>query len=407
MKSLSVPQRLDKVGLDDLTAQLADGAGPLSMASTTVTTNPLAIPQALLAVISWSHMNREVVTKFPFDNEEEAAKKLQRNTVLLTAILMADKVTGPGGADVTVDAYRAALAALKQADNIPASGSGESVGSERAVIAADHIPPLRAPRGLYLHTSDGPTIAHEAVEVYAKKLIEIPRPVWPLGWRVMGMSPVGLRHDDRFAYDAYDLGKALFELVQNTHDHARSNALDARYTHSVRGVHVRALTQKRARLMESAAQQRDLSEYFAAFPSGSKPSTMSDQLRFVAVTVFDSGPGLAARTLWKSGLRGNARPEQELRAMLDALRKHDSGDDDGLRGLGLTNVQKYLTKVGGYGMIRSGRFRLTRDFRAHPYTKGEDNSNKWWGQLAKPSVLTKVRGTAFTMVVPTRGGQHG
>ncbi len=407
MKSLSVPQRLEKVGLDDLTAQLTDGAGPLSMASTTVTTNPLAIPQALLAVISWSHMNREVVTRFPFDDTEEAARKLQRNTVLLVAILMAEKVTGEGGADVTVAAYRAALAALGQADNIPASGSGESVGIERAVIAVDHIPEYRAPQGLYLRSPRGATISHEAVEVYAKKLVDIPRPQWPLGWRVMGMSPVGLRHDEQFARDAYNLGKALFELFQNTHEHARTNALDARWNHSVRGVHVRALTQPRLRLMQSAQQQRDLGEYFAAFPAGEGAPGVDDQLRFVAVTVFDSGPGLAARTLWADGLRGSATPDQELRAMLDALRKHDTGDQDGLRGLGLTNVQRYLTDVGGYGMIRSGRFRLTRDFRARPYTNGEDNSNKWWGQLRRPSVLAKVRGTAFTMVVPTRSAQHG
>lgn len=406
MKPLRVPQSLDSEDVDDLTTQLARGAGPLQLAGTTTTTNPLAIPQALLAVISWSHMNREIRTQFSFEDTANAAKKLQRNTVLLTGILMSEKVTAPGGVDVTVGAYRAALAALEQADTIPTPGSGVSVGSERSIVAVDHIPALRAPKGLYQYTSKGPSIGPQAVDVYAKKSLAFPRHQWPLGWRVMGLSPVGLRHDAQFAEDAYELGKALFELVQNTHEHALTNALGARFTHSVRGVHVRALTQPRGRLVASARGQNDLAEYFAAFPTGG-PLAADDQLRFIAVTVFDSGPGLAARTLWDVGLRGSATPDQERRALLGTLRKHDTQDRDGLRGLGLTRVQRYLTAVGGYGMIRSGRFRLTRDFNAHPFIAGEDNSNKWWGELPTPPVLTRVRGTAFTMVVPARGGDHG
>lgn len=408
MTLLSVPPTLDSRVLDDLTRALARGAGPLRLPVAVKTTNLLAIPQALLAVVSWSHMNGEVRTSFSFDDAPEAARKLQRNTALLVGILMSDRVVSPTGDDVTPAAHRIAMTALEEASNIPTPGSGVTLGAERAVIAADHFHGLTGPRGLYLDTPQGPDLSLKALEVYAKRSDgDITKNLWPLGWRVMGMSRVGLRHDSAFRQDAYELGKALFELFQNTHEHGRTNPVGARYDKSVRGVHVRTVSEPRHRLVASADAQRDLAEYFAAYPSGIDAVSETDRLRFLAVTVFDSGPGLAARTLWDEGLRGDATEKQELSAMLATLRKHETHDSGGLRGLGLTRVQQYLTDVGGFGMIRSGRFRLTRDFRRLPFVGAADNSNSWYGRFALPKTLTRVRGTAFTMVVPTEGGTHG
>lgn len=414
---LRIPQKLRSEHLEPLLDEMVRLPQPVTIPGKVSTTDPLALPLALQSVVTWSRFNNGGVVRSSLDFAgPHAAASLQRNVVLLTAVLMAATVETPAGQDVTADARRAARGALEGAQTIPTRGSGQTVGVDRSVIAADHVSGLEYPSGLYRRAVNRATreVTHEidsyARELYARDYVsEAARSDWPLGWRALDMGRVSRTTQAEtlavFRGEAYELGQVLFELMQNTHDHARTDEAGYSLRRSVRGIHVHSHTQTRRELMDGAAAHRDLAEYFAQLPAGPETSSLadSDRLRVLSVSVFDSGPGLAARILWETGFRHNATRAEELRGMLDALRRSDLQGKPGLRGMGLTRVQRYLNDAGGYAMVRAGRYRLSRDFRRFRFMEEGDNQHHWYGNVSNPSPGTRVSGTVFTIVVPTYG----
>lgn len=418
MAVVRIPQKLRSEQLEPLLDSLSRSTEPLIIPGKISTTDPLALPLALQTVLTWSKFNKGGVVRSPFDfADSHAAAALQRNTVLLTAVLMASIVETPDGEDVTADARKAARAAVATAPTLPIRGGGQTVGADRSVIAADHIAGLEYPSGLYRRAVNRATrdITHEidgyARELYARDHVPVDRRnEWPLGWRALDMGKVSRTTQpdtlEQFRHEAYELGQVLFELVQNTHDHARTDEAGYSLRRSVRGIHVHAHTQTRAELVQGAAAHHDLAEYFSQLPAspGSNEHSAQDRLRVLAVSVFDSGPGLAARILWQKGFRYNYSNTDELRGLLEALRKSDGQAQPGdLRGMGLTRVQRYLSAVGGYAMVRAGRYRLSRDFRRFAFEDAADNQRHWYGNVKEPSPQTRATGTVFTVVVPTYG----
>lgn len=418
MAALRVPTKLTSGALDPLLVDVARSTDPLQIPGRISTTDPLAIPLAVQSVLTWSRFNNGGVVRSAFDFADElhSARSLQRNVVLLTAVLMASEVRTLIGDDITGQAQRIARDALTESTTIPLRASGQSVGADRSVLAADHVAGLEYPAGLYRRVESRATreVSHEidghARELYARSHVDAARRVdWPLGWRVLDMGMVSRTSQTDalalFRNEAYELGQVLFELMQNTHDHARTD--DAGYVlrRSVRGIHVRAQTQTRSEIVDGAIAHRDLAEYFSQLPAtpGATERGDEDRLRALTVSVIDSGPGLAASILWGQGFRYNFTKDDELRAMLDALRRSDATSQPGLRGMGLTRVQRYLTEVGGYAMVRAGRYRLSRDFRRFPFEEANDDQHRWYGGLREPSLHTRVAGTVFTVIVPTYG----
>ncbi len=418
MAALRVPTKLTSEALDPLLADVAHSTEPLQVPGRVSTTDPLALPLAVQSVLTWSRFNNGGIIRSAFDfaDEQHSARSLQRNVVLLTAVLMASEVRTPAGHDITGQARRVAREALAESTTIPLRASGQSVGADRSVLAADHVAGLEYPAGLYRRVENRATreVSHEidghARALYARTHVDAARRTdWPLGWRVLDMGMVSRtsRSDALalFRSEAYELGQVLFELVQNTHDHARTDNAGYVLRRSVRGVHVRAHTQTRNEIVDGASAHRDLAEYFTHLPVSPHATNRGgeDRLRALSVSVIDSGPGLAARILWEQGFRHNFTKSDELRAMLNALRRSDTASQPGLRGMGLTRGQRYLTEVGGYAMVRAGRYRLSRDFRRFPFEEANDDQNRWYGGLREPSLHTRVAGTAFTVVVPTYG----
>jgi len=402
--------------MESLATSLGRTIGPLHLTEKLTSTDPLAIPLAIQAVISWSRYNNGGVvrTAVDFTEEPSATRALQRNALLLVGTLLASTIESTSGEDVTSAATTAARRAISESGTIPTRGSGVTIGAERSVLAVDHFSGLQYPTGLYRRTRDARTghldhaLDTSAHELYARASVDESRPSdWPLGWRALAMSRVSLAHDERFEFEAAELGRALFELMQNTHDHARVD--DAGYTlrRSVRGVHVRSFTQLRSDLVRSAEGHADLARYFSTLPSGLDATSHNDgdRLRLVAVTVFDSGPGIAARGLRQMGFKHDASFEQEQRATFSALRKSDEAAQPGMRGMGLTRVQRYLTAVGGYAMVRCGRLQLTRDFLNRKFAE-PDRQADWYAGFRTAAKHVRTHGTAFTMIVPTYGGGH-
>ena len=90
-----------------------------------------------------------------------------------------------------------------------------------------------------------------------------------------------------------------------------------------------------------------------------------------------------------------------MQYFLRALRMTSSGSTrEPMRGLGLRRVQTFVSALGGYARVRSGRYEVHRDFVLHPYSRADDNERAWYDGLRQPAAVDQLVGTAVTLVLP-------
>ncbi|MCT9819285.1 hypothetical protein N3K63_03185 [Microbacterium sp. W1N] len=383
--------------IDELTA---GGSPALSVPKSLSYVNALSVTSIAQAVITWGTHPATSTLITDLDLEDvDAARVLSRNAVLMTAIELADEIQRPDGADVTDRCKALAAFTLRHwSSDVPQIASGVEVGTDRTVMAVDHEPALRSPRGMYprgdLDEQARPFFAGRAhADVHQM------RGRHPFGHRVLGVS--GQRPPnwaDRYAATGHALGVVLFELFQNTDLHARLSVHGKLLPKSVRLMHARGFAQTRDVLSRSDPDNRGLMEYFART---SARESGGHTARFLSVSVLDSGPGMAGTLLRRQNITRPESPQQELTYFLRALRMTSGGSTrEPMRGLGLRRVQSLLSALGGFARIRSGRFEIQRDFVRHPFDGPDERESMWWGNVAEPRPTQKVAGTAITLLLP-------
>ncbi len=238
-----------------------------------------------------------------------------------------------------------------------------SVGDRVFLASIDHhprwrIPPCYFPTGEVRHRDDFVALA----ESMAKKATS-----------GRGGSPIT-------ADVRGPLGAILHELFKNTHEWARTDEHGVPLLRSVRGL----LAQGHSWAEQEALEVADGSPALAAYLSAPGVRTAEGRWRFLELSVFDSGPGLARR--WLSGHPEgaadpiNPTPEEEYRACVECFVRWNSSTRAGHKGLGLHEVMRTLSRLGAFFRVRTGRLSLYRDFVARPYagSSGEDCSLTDW-----------------------------
>lgn len=162
----------------------------------------------------------------------------------------------------------------------------------------------------------------------------------------------------------------FYELFKNTHDHARWSLDNRVLLDSVRGIYARyyPMTSFKELTEQSEAQERSrsiLEHYLATAvrrhvrePIGrGKPERLSG---FLEISVFDSGPGLAAKWLGQdvSAMTG----QEQIKSVLACFGKGFSSTTDGKRGFGLWRVLQQLEQIGGCIRVRTNKVHLFREF---------------------------------------------
>jgi hypothetical protein len=397
--TIRIPKAVTAERAIQLSAEVVDGTRPLHVPSRINYKSALSVSLVTQAIITWGArpVDGRLITDLDVE-DARAGQTLTRNTPLLTGIAMATVIESTDGTDIT-DRARALAASVLSAESqdIPQLATGTTVGTDRAVIAVDHDPALQRPRGIYPR---GP-LDEEARPFYSGQLwtdVSRLRGRPPLGHRVLGISghnPEGW--GENYSATGSALGMLLFELLQNTDVHARTNVFGKPLPRSVRALHARGIAEKRDVLTRSDPGNRALMEFIANVPTAST----NERIRLLVVSVMDSGPGLAATLLRRENYLAPRSPAHEWEYFLRALRMTSSGSTrEPLRGLGLRRVQTFLTALGGYARIRSGRFEVERDFAKHPYTGPEESPRVWWGGVKAPTAKEQLAGTAFTLVIP-------
>ena len=172
-----------------------------------------------------------------------------------------------------------------------------------------------------------------------------------------------------------ELTTILWELFKNTHDHARRNIdATAPLDVSVRGIFFRyyesAEVRRQLSTLKPEAQNR--AEQYASFllrrapvHEGVRERPKRDVSGFLELTVFDSGPGLAAT--WMKDRAIAARPiAEQIDAVHSCFGKGYSSLDQEERGFGLWKVLSELRKLKGLIRVRTNQVHVCREFATLP-----------------------------------------
>lgn len=158
--------------------------------------------------------------------------------------------------------------------------------------------------------------------------------------------------------DFSDVGGLLRELILNTHDHATSDLNNVLYSKSVRGSFTAKHQIKRSEIPELSNGLRSLETYLEKRYA---PQSGGKMLEAIEISVFDSGPGLAARYLG-SPMDNSISLEQEYDIVRECFLKHRSSKTYSEAGVGLHRTISMLKRRGGFLRIRTGRLSLYRAF---------------------------------------------
>jgi hypothetical protein len=204
------------------------------------------------------------------------------------------------------------------------------------------------------------------------------------------------------------MGTILYELFKNTHEWARTDETGNEIAHSLRGIRFELHAGTRAVFLQHVFGSQVLETYLSHRPF----CDADTKLRFVEISVFDSGPGLASRWL-RRPIDIHEPLIEEYQAILTCLSRHRTSGPGTHRGKGLHNVMRTLSAVGGFLRIRTGRLSLQRDFIAHPYDRPMDEDGRgnagctkepflidWDGSQNTPNSRAPVRGLLVTMLLP-------
>lgn len=196
------------------------------------------------------------------------------------------------------------------------------------------------------------------------------------------------------------ISRIVFELFDNTDRWATRDANGENLPKSSRGILLRLHNASGTSFRKSIANVLPLNQYF------SRPELLSDSLRMIEISIYDSGPGLAARYL-KCELTDNDTIEIEFQAVCDCFGKGRSTSRQSGRGFGLYYLMKTLTDLKGFVRLRSGRLSLYRDLiekgtRENKVKEGwfGNNFSDWYGNTGDPTKLPPVQGAVFTILVP-------
>ena len=199
---------------------------------------------------------------------------------------------------------------------------------------------------------------------------------------------------------AKDLGIVLHELFSNTHVHARTDAAHKEYPRSVRGVSLAERTVISGRIDDLGPGRADLERYLHAVE---RTSPGRSTFKVFEISVFDSGPGMAARRKGRA-VREDMSVEEEASIVRDCFLRRSSSQVRPGFGMGLPRVLNVLRERGGYIGVRAGRIALSRHF--DPGSAARTNADDGADMLDAdtggilPTCKQRMEGTAVTILVP-------
>lgn len=328
------------------------------------------------AVVTWAQATADArLVTYASDAGDIQLERLPRHLVGMTASLVCDSATAKDGATVGPAIRRTALARLEVLQGWqPQHGSR---GPQIEILCADHIGRSH-PATLYdLEDHERPSVRPaKAFKDLGKLLLDTVM----LAGMVKAM-PTGL---------AGAIGDALYELFRNTDQHALTDVSGNHLHRSVRGIHARRHSLEPGALESIVGDSLPLLEYCRR----RRPRAGRQHVELAEFSVFDSGPGLAARWL----KRTTEDRDEEKQAVVDCFKRHGTTQGVRGRGMGLPIVIAALRERKGFLRLRTGRQSLFADLSEEaglPFA-APPTLLSWPGE----KLPSRASGTLLTFLLP-------
>lgn len=209
----------------------------------------------------------------------------------------------------------------------------------------------------------------------------------------------------------------IYELFRNTHDHAREDQNgrilgdSIRYLHS----HFYPIESLHSDISKIDHNQLNQAERYALLLMNPYRKAQSPEYKkrdlsgFLELSVFDSGPGLAAKWLGRDVRMDSA--QIQLDAVLACFGKGRTSLPSGGRGFGLWKVLEQLKLVKGLIRIRTNQVNVFRHYANLESRQTETEADGFvvqkevlfdWrrGLTQKPSDYPSVEGTLISVLIP-------
>lgn len=352
-------------------------------------------------VLTWGQNFRNTQLHISAETLTRAGNPAALSDIELLAITLAARVYGPDGEEVTDQLDVAARAVLEQR-NVLTEHTGDGGEPSWSLHLASHTfsnrtsPELHArwdgklaieetARTLYHDVWPSPTspfalrpamVEFDEIAVPEGSPTHVTREREDSGFRSLGSrapQPRGMAYDLATAVRQQtkplhdEVGEILFELVQNTEWHATKYP-GGRTGANCRLIHFREFSFTREQLREAESFDPHFVNYVRTVANFAlERQKHINHVRFGAVTIVDSGAGLArsvALSLEEEHLVG---PTTEIGYLIRALNKSLKVRRADMGNIGLTRVQQSLTNLRGYMSIRTGTVEILRDFASRPF----------------------------------------
>lgn len=209
----------------------------------------------------------------------------------------------------------------------------------------------------------------------------------------------------------------IYELFKNTHDHARQDHNGRILGDSIRGLHSHFYTIESLQAVISAKKEESLNPVERYVLSLLQPyrETLNTEYKkrdisgFLELSVFDSGPGLAAKWLGHDIRMDSA--QVQLDAVLACFGKGRTSLPTGGRGFGLWKVLEQLKQIKGLIRVRTNQVHVVRHYANLENRQTETEGDGYvlqkevlfdWrrGITQKPSDYPSVEGTLVSVLLP-------
>ncbi len=325
------------------------------------------------AFVSWAqHQKYPTLRTYAPRADDPQIPTLVNHLTGLSAVLLSDETQADNGVNITDEAFRLAKNRYLALVDHPTA----SRGLQFEILCADH---LGLPFSPYLYDKSGlePILRSEVAFKELARLII-----------VAGVMRSSLEADRLIAA----IGSALFELFKNTEDHAKLDVSGNVPSRSLRGIHARRHDRRREELDKLARGTPAIAPFFDSLqaPAGRK------SIRFAEFSVFDSGPGLAAR--WRKEQPERLTDEQELNAIAECFEHRKTTKDTSGTGVGLPLVIDALKKRRGFLRLRTGRQSLFVDFSDQRDL--EFGSAPRFSHFSTRRTMALATGTLITFIMP-------
>lgn len=285
-----------------------------------------------------------------------------------------------------------------------------SVSNKTFLVCADHQPAeFGLPKHLYPSQDPEALLSQSDFGALIEKIINVVSPVSNPTWM---SSKTGLREA---------LTTILAETFKNTHDHARRDVDQSDITPSARGIFAQYTSIQQIEAHATTAKSETLTpaQRYARYfiprkaPKGVRFLEAPKVEGVLELSVFDSGPGMAAQWLRRSVI--DVPINEQFEAVMACFGKGQTSTTTQGRGYGLAKVLMRLRDLHGFVSVRTNHLHIYRQFEymsSLAYKELSDGTKvpkevlfDWKNPHSKSvSQLTPVKGTVVTFLLPM-GGQ--